>query len=195
VEHLLTSVGLGLLFVLIMLESAGIPLPGETALIAAGLLAAKGRYEIWEVIVIAAAAAIVGDNLGYWVARIWGLRLMDRFERLRRFGDRALPPAERFFKAHGGKTVFIGRFVAILRFTAAWMAGATKMDWWRFFFWNAAGGICWAVGVGLLAYYGGKAAADAFDRYGLIGAAVLAVVAVAGLVGLHIWRKRMIPED
>jgi len=195
VEHLLTSAGLGLLFVLIMLESAGIPLPGETALIAAGLLASKGRYEIWQVVVIAAAAAIIGDNLGYWAARKWGLRLLQKWEPLRRFSERALPAAEQFFRKHGGKTVFIGRFVAILRFTAAWLAGATRMPWWRFLLWNAAGGICWAAGVGLLAYYGGKAAAEAFDRYGLIGAGVLAVLTVAGLVGAHVWRKRMLPEE
>jgi membrane protein DedA with SNARE-associated domain len=194
-EHLLTSVGLGLLFALIMLESAGIPLPGETALIAASLLAARGRYEIWEVIVIAAAAAIIGDNLGYWAARMWGVRIASKWKLLASYRDRALPPAERFFEAHGGKTVFIARFVAILRFTVAWLAGITRMHWWKFFFWNAAGGICWAVGIALLAYYGGKAAADAFDRYGLIGAAVILVLIVAGLVGVHFWRKRMVSEE
>jgi len=177
-----------------MLESAGIPLPGETALIAAGLLAARGRFEIWAVIVIAALAAIIGDNLGYWAARRYGLRLVDRWPRLKRYSDRALPPAERFFKAHGGKTVFIARFVAILRFTAALLAGATRMPWWRFFFWNAAGGICWAIGVGFLAYYGGKAAAQAFDRYGLIGAAVIIGLLALGLVGAHLWRRRMVEE-
>jgi membrane protein DedA with SNARE-associated domain len=194
VESLLSSVGLGLLFVLIMLESAGIPLPGETALIAAGLLAAKGHFEIWEVIVVAAAAAIIGDNLGYWAARHYGLRLVDRWPRLKRYSDRALPPAERFFEAHGGKTVFIARFVAILRFTAALLAGATRMPWWRFFFWNAAGGICWATGVGLLAYYGGKAAAQAFDTYGLIGAGAVVGLIVLALVGAHVWRKRVVEE-
>jgi membrane protein DedA with SNARE-associated domain len=106
-----------------------------------------------------------------------------------------LPPAERFFEAHGGKTVFIGRFVAILRFTAAWLAGVTKMSWWRFLLWNAAGGICWAIGVSLLAFYGGKAAADAFDRYGLIGAGALIAAAVLVLVGFHIWRRRILPEQ
>jgi membrane protein DedA with SNARE-associated domain len=194
VEHLLTTVGLGLLFVLIMLESAGIPLPGETALIASGILSARGRFEIWQVIVIAAAAAIIGDNLGYWAARHYGLRLIDRWPRLKRYSDRALPPAERFFKAHGGKTVFIARFVAILRFTVAILAGATRMNWWRFFFWNAAGGICWATSVGLLSYFGGKAAAEAFDRYGLIGAGAIIGLIVLGLVGVHVWRKRVVEE-
>jgi membrane protein DedA with SNARE-associated domain len=194
VEHLLTSVGLGLLFVLVLLESAGIPLPGETALIAASLLAAQGRYQIWEVIVIAASAAIIGDNLGYWAAREWGTKIADRWKWVAKYRDRALPPAERFFKAHGGKTVFIARFIAILRFTIAWLAGLTRMHWWKFFAWNAAGGICWAVGVGLLAYYGGKAAADAFDKYGLIGAAVVIGVGILVAVGIHYWRKRVLPE-
>jgi membrane protein DedA with SNARE-associated domain len=193
-EHLLLSAGLGLLFLFVMLESAGIPLPGETALIAAAILAERGHYAIWEVIVIASAAAIIGDNGGYWVGRIWGRRLLKKWKRLDRFSRRVLPPAERFFEAHGGKTVFIARFVAILRFTAAWLAGVTKMEWWRFLLWNAAGGICWATGVGLLAFYGGKAAADAFDRYGLIGAGALIGAVLLVLVGIHIWRKRMLPE-
>jgi membrane protein DedA with SNARE-associated domain len=194
VEGLLTSAGLGLLFVLIMLESAGIPLPGETALIAAGILAERGHFEIWHVIVIAAAAAIIGDNGGYWVGRIWGRKLLTKWKRIERLSGRVLPPAERFFEAHGGKTVFIGRFVAILRFTAAWLAGVTRMDWWRFLLWNAAGGICWATGVGLLAYYGGKAAAEAFDRFGLIGAGAIVGLIVLALLGLHYWRKRVLPE-
>jgi membrane protein DedA with SNARE-associated domain len=194
-EHLLLSAGLPLLFVLIMLESAGTPLPGETALIAAAILASRGHYRIWEVVAVAAVAAIVGDNGGYWVGRIWGRKLLKRWRWLERFSERVLPPAERFFEAHGGKTVFIGRFVAILRFTAAWLAGVTKMSWWRFLLWNAAGGICWAIGVSLLAFYGGKAAADAFDRYGLIGAGALIAAAVLVLVGFHIWRRRILPEQ
>jgi membrane protein DedA with SNARE-associated domain len=193
-EQVLLSAGLWLLFLFVMLESAGIPLPGETALIAAAILAERGHYAIWEVIAIAAAAAIIGDNGGYWVGRIWGRKLLTRWKRLERFSERVLPPAEKFFQAHGGKTVFIGRFVAILRFTAAWLAGVTRMEWWRFLLWNAAGGICWATGVGLLAFYGGKAAADAFDRYGLIGAGAIVVAVLLLLLGIHIWRKRMLPE-
>jgi membrane protein DedA with SNARE-associated domain len=193
-EQVLLSAGLWLLFLFVMLESAGIPLPGETALIAAAILAERGHYAIWEVIAIAAAAAIIGDNGGYWVGRIWGRKLLTRWKRLEHFSERVLPPAEKFFQAHGGKTVFIGRFVAILRFTAAWLAGVTRMEWWRFLLWNAAGGICWATGVGLLAFYGGKAAADAFDRYGLIGAGAIVVAVLLLLLGIHIWRKRMLPE-
>src|SRR5438067_5421480 len=184
-EHLVETYGLGLLFVLIMLESAGIPLPGETALIGAGLLAARGKLDPVAVVAVAAAAAIVGDNGGYWVARRWGRQILARWKRVQRFADRVLPPSERFFEKHGGKTVFFARFIAILRFTAAWLAGLSKMSWWRFLFWNAAGGICWATGVGLLAYYTGHAAADAIDRYGYIAAGVIVVVVIVGFFGLR----------
>ena len=86
---------------------------------------------------------------------------------MRRYADRFLPEAERLMAKHGGKIVFFGRFVAILRFTAAWTAGIGRMPWWRFLFWNAAGGIAWATAVGLVSYYGGDAAADAIQRYGI----------------------------
>jgi len=190
-EHLVETYGLGLLFVLIMLESAGIPLPGETALIGAGLAASRGDLNIVWIIVVAAAAAIIGDNGGYWVARRWGREILGRWNRAQRFADRVLPPSERFFEKHGGKTVFFARFIAILRFTAAWLAGLSRMPWWRFLFWNAAGGIAWAVLVAVVAYVFGRAAADAIGRYGLLGAAAIVVVGVVALVGLKVWRNRV----
>src|SRR5207244_4738039 len=81
--------------------------------------------------------------------------------------ERALPPSERFFRRHGAKTVFLGRFVAILRVTAAWLAGISRMPWWQFLVWNAAGGICWAVLVAVVAYEFGRAAAHGVAHYGL----------------------------
>src|SRR2546430_1677400 len=123
-----------------MLESFGIPLPGETALIAFGVLASQGNYQIEWVIGVAALAAIVGDNLGYWVIGRWGgRRLFERWRLLRRYSERFLPRAEKIMERHGGKTVFFGRFIAFLRFSAAWLAGLGRMKWWRFFFWNATG--------------------------------------------------------
>jgi membrane protein DedA with SNARE-associated domain len=193
-EHLVETYGLGLLFVLIMAESAGIPLPGETALIGAGLLASQGKLDPVAVIAVAAAAAIIGDNGGYWVGRRWGRQILKKWKRVERFAERVIPPSERFFEKHGGKTVFFARFIAILRFTAAWLAGISRMPWWRFFFWNAAGGLTWAIGVTLLAYYGGKAAAEAFDRYGLIGAGAIVGAVVLVLGAIHVWRRRMLPE-
>ena len=187
----LHSAGLPLLFLFVALESAGIPLPGETALITASILSSQHKFpHIYWVILVAAAAAILGDNGGYWAARLGAMGLIRRSQRLSRFADRVLPPSERFFQKHGGKTVFFARFIAILRFTAAWLAGLSKMSWWRFLLWNAAGGIGWAVGFGLLAYYAGHAAADAIDRYGYIAAGVIVAAIIAGFFGLRYWRKR-----
>jgi membrane protein DedA with SNARE-associated domain len=192
VTHFFTHHGLPLLFLVVMLESFGVPLPGETALIAFGVLASQGNYAIEWVIVVAAAAAIVGDNLGYWVIGRWGGRaLFRRWKWLSRYADRTLPPAERLMARHGGKVVFFGRFVTLLRYTAAWIAGIARMDWWKFLVWNAAGGICWATGVGLVAYYAGNAAADAIQRYGLYAAAVI-VVALAGFWFVtHLLKRRL----
>jgi membrane protein DedA with SNARE-associated domain len=184
--------GLFILFLLIAAESSGVPLPGETALIAGGVLASRGDLDIVAVIVVAAAAAIVGDNVGYWIGRIGGRKLLKRWPWLERHASRVLPWAERFFRRHGGKTVFFGRFFAVLRVTAAWLAGVSKMHWWQFFLWNAAGGICWAVLVGLVAYYAGHAAAEAINRYGLIAGGVIVVLLALGAAALHFWRRRML---
>ena len=192
VTHFFTHHGLPLLFVVIMLESFGIPLPGETALIAFGILASQGNYNVAAVIAVAATAAIVGDNLGYWlIGRLGGRALFKRWSWLSRWADSVLPRAERIMKRHGGKTVFFGRFIALLRFTAAWVAGLGRMPWWRFLFWNALGGIVWATAVALVAYYGGQAAADAISRYGLFAAAGIAALAVLVFIGLHYGRKRL----
>ena len=190
--HFFTHHGLPLLFVVIMLESFGVPLPGETALVFFGVLASQGNYSIAVVIAVAAVAAIVGDNLGYWLIGRWGGRaLFRKWAWLERYAEKVIPRAERIMKRHGGKTVFFGRFVAILRFTAAWLAGLGEMPWWRFLFWNAAGGICWATAVGLVAYYSGHAAADAIQRYGIYAAAAIAVVLVIGFLAVHVGKKRL----
>jgi undecaprenyl-diphosphatase len=121
--------------------------------------------------------------------------LLLRSARLRRYCERVLPPAERFFERHGGKAVFFARFFGGLRVTGAWMAGITRMDWWRFLLWNAAGGIVWAVGVGLLAYYAGKAAADAIARYGVYAAIAGGIAVVLVIAALHVWRRRVVEES
>jgi undecaprenyl-diphosphatase len=92
---------------------------------------------------------------------------------------------------HGGKTVFFGRFVSILRYTVAWVAGLARMPWWRFLFWNAAGGIVWATAVGLIAYYAGQAAATAIQRYGLYAGIAIAVVLIVGWLVVRYTRGRV----
>jgi len=192
VTQLLISHGLILLFALVALESTGVPLPGEAALITAAGLSERGHYPIASVIAVAATAAILGDNLGYWIGRKGGRGLLKRWSLLDRFAKRVLPASEKFFDRHGAKTVFFGRFVAVLRITAAWLAGVGKMPWWRFFAFNAAGGIVWATSVSLIAYFFGKAAADAIARYGALGAGAAVVVVLLVLGGVHVWRKRVL---
>jgi membrane protein DedA with SNARE-associated domain len=190
--HFVTEHGLPLLFAVVLIESFGVPLPGEAALIAFAVLASQGHYAIGAVIAVAAAAAIVGDNLGYWVVGRWGgTALFNRWGWLRRYSQHALGRAEGVMARHGGKTVFIGRFVSVLRYTVAWLAGLTRMEPWRFLFWNAAGGVAWAVSVGLVAYYGGQALADAIQRDGLYAAAGLAAVLILVASVIYLGRRRL----
>jgi membrane protein DedA with SNARE-associated domain len=194
-QSLVRDYGLFILFVLIAMESAGIPLPGETALAAAGVLASHGDMSIVAVITVAAVAAIIGDNVGYWVGRLGGRKLLQKSSLVDRHASRVLPWSERFFQRHGGKTIFLARFVAVLRVTAAWIAGISKMHWWQFFLWNAAGGIVWAVAVGLVAYYVGEAAAAAIGRWGLIAGAAIFVLLVAGALVFRFIRRRMLGAE
>ena len=188
--HFITEHGLPLMFAVVMIESFGIPLPGETALILFGVLASEGHYNIVEVIAVAAGGAIVGDNLGYFlIGRVGGRRLFERWGWLKKYSDRVLPRAEELIAKHGGKVVFFGRFVTVLRYTAAWAAGLGLMHWRKFLLWNAAGGICWATLVGLVAYYGGKSAADAIARYGLYAAGVIILALIALYVAHHYGRR------
>jgi len=171
---LFTHHGLPLLFAAVAVESLGIPVPGETALVAFGVLASQGHYPIAVVIAIAAAAAIVGDNLGFWlIGRHGGRALITRYAWVERRRRHALPRTEAVVARYGGRAAFFGRFVSVLRETVAWMAGLAGMSRGRFLFWNASGGIVWATGVGLLAYFGGKTLADTIGRYGLYSGAVI----------------------
>jgi membrane protein DedA with SNARE-associated domain len=182
-----SSVGYLALFLLVGGESAGLVIPGETALIAAGVLASQGHLSIELVIVIAAVAAIIGDNIGYVLGRS-GIRtlLVAPTGPLVRHRADFVERGEAFFQRHGAKTVFFGRWLPVLRFTAAWLAGAHKMDWRRFFLWNALGGICWATSVGLAAYALGSAAKEVVAY---VGFAAVAAVLAAGL-GFYLWRRR-----
>jgi membrane protein DedA with SNARE-associated domain len=182
VTQFLTEYGLPLLAIVIMLESFGVPVPGETALITFAVLASQGRYDIRGVIAVAAAAAVVGDNLGYWlIGRLGGRALLGRWPWLRRYSDRVLPRAEALMARHGGTTVFFGRFISVLRTTVAWIAGLSRMNWWKFLFWNAAGGTVWATTVALTTYYLGRAAATDLQRYDLYAGLIVSggIVALA----------------
>jgi membrane protein DedA with SNARE-associated domain len=184
-----SHVGYPLLFLLVMAESSGVPIPGETALIAAALLASQGKLKIELVIAVAAAGAIVGDNIGYVIGRKGGRWLLERPGRFRRQRRQVLLTGEPFFERHGPKAVFFGRFVLGLRVWASWLAGATRMHWRSFVFWNACGGICWATAVGLVAYFLGNSASNAIQAFGLYGLAAF-LFAVGGMLFAHRRHRR-----
>jgi membrane-associated protein len=189
VDHLVEVAGYPLLFVLVMAESSGMPIPGETALITAAVLASRGKLQIEWVIALAACAAIVGDNIGYVIGRKGGGLLLGRPRRFHRQRLDVLRIGEPFFQRHGPKAVFFGRFVLGLRVWASWLAGATRMHWRSFVLWNALGGICWATGIGLLAYFLGNSAGNTIEAFGIYGL-VAAVLAVLGGFVLHRRSKR-----
>jgi membrane protein DedA with SNARE-associated domain len=183
-------VGLPVMALLIAGESMGVPLPGETALIAAAILAGRGHFDIAVVIALAATAAIVGDNVGYLIGRRGGRALLLRHPRLRDHGERMLAMGEPFFARHGAKAVFLGRWFAGLRIAAAWLAGINRMRWPSFLFWNASGGICWAVSVGVLAYLLGHSAERVLKTAGVVGAGGIVVGGIAGVLYLRLRRRR-----
>ena len=184
VNHLVQVAGYPLLFVLVMSESGGVPIPGETALIAAAVLASQGKLQIELVILIAIAGAIVGDNIGYVIGRKGGRWLLERPGAFRRQRQEVLRIGEPFFEDHGPKAVFFGRFLLGLRVWASWLAGATRMHWRSFALWNALGGITWATAVGLIAYFLGHSASNAIEAFGIYGLVAVALAIVGGLL-LH----------
>jgi membrane-associated protein len=189
VEEWVRVAGYPLLFAIVMSESSGVPVPGETALITASILASKGKLQIELVIPLAAAAAIVGDNIGYLIGRKGGRWALERPGRFHRERLRVLETGEPFFERHGPKAVFFGRFILGLRVWASWLAGATRMHWSSFLLWNALGGICWATAIGLLSYYLGHAAGDLVTTFGLYGLAA-AVLAIGGAYFIHRRNRR-----
>ena len=195
---LLHSYGYVLVFVVVGLESLGIPVPGETVLLAAAALAAAGHMNIAIVIAVAAAGAILGDNAGYWIGRKGGIALVRRYGRVLRLTDARLAKVHQYFERHGAKTVFFGRFIALLRTWAALFAGVGEMPYAEFTIFNATGGVVWACAIGALGYLFGR---NLHKLEALIGDAswALAVAVVLALAVVWLWRRhrarRMPPAD
>jgi membrane-associated protein len=182
------NLGYPTLVLLVMLESGGVPLPGETALITAAVLASQHRLQIALVIALAAAAAIVGDNAGYVIGRKGGRWLLLRPGPFARHRARVLEAGEPFFARHGSKAVFVGRWILGLRTWASWLAGASRMPWRSFLLWNAAGGISWATTIGLVAYYAGHSTTGTIALFGVAG--LTSALAAPGVLLAHQRRRR-----
>ena len=191
------NLGLPVLGLLVGIEALGVPLPGETAVIFAGLAASQGRLSIVAVIVVAAAGAIIGDNIGFMIGRRGGRALLERPGRFAEERRRVLEIGDPFFKRHGPKAVFLGRWITGLRVWTSWLAGASDMRWPTFMVWNALGGIAWATSVALAAYYGGTGVEKVFSKIGLYGGIAAAVVAVLALLYVvrRLKQRRAAPRE
>ena len=145
---LISAHGYWIVAIIVAVESMGIPAPGETALVTAAIFAGTThRLDIVWVILAAAVGAIVGDNIGYMLGRRFGYSLLLRYGKLVRIDEKRIKLGQYLFRRHGGKVVFFGRFIALLRAAAAVLAGTNCMDWRRFLFFNASGGVLWAAGI------------------------------------------------
>src|SRR3954468_639868 len=158
IPALIASYGYGLILAMVMLERLGLPLPGETTLITASIYAgATHDLTLAGIIMAAVAGAVTGDNAGFWIGEKVGTRLLIRFGPPLHITPAKIKLGQYLFLRHGGKVVFFGRFVAVLRALAALLAGINHMDWRRFLFFNATGGVVWAAVFGLGGYYFGHA--------------------------------------
>ncbi len=183
VPRLLSTYGYWGIAIAVGLESMGMPVPGETVLIAAAVYAATTHHlNIGLVITGAAAGAILGDNIGFWIGRELGFRILLRYGRYVGLNEGRLKLGQYLFLRHGGKVVFFGRFIAVLRTLAALLAGANRMRWPRFLFFNAAGGVAWAAGYGIIAYMLGSAAQQLLGEIALVAVAVAVIVITAAVV-------------
>jgi membrane protein DedA with SNARE-associated domain len=185
-ESLFAGHGYLIMAVLIGGESAGLPLPGETSLLAGAVEAQRGVMYLPWVVAVAAAAAMIGDNVGYWVGRRVGRPTLVKYGHFVRMRDRQIRVLDYFYAHHGAKTVFFGRWVTLLRVGAAVFAGASRMPWRSFLLWNALGSIVWAVGVGLMGYFFWASIGAVKGVFGYVGAAALIATMIGGF---FLWRR------
>ena len=194
-DHLLAHYGYGLVGTVVMLESMGAPLPGESLLIGAALYcAATHRLDIGWVIAVAIAGAVMGDNFGYLIGRRVGFPLLARWGRRIGLTEDRLTLGRYLFRRHGGKVVFFGRFIAVLRTFAALLAGANRMPWPSFLFYNALGGIGWAGGYTLAAFLIGSRIERISGPLG-IGLGIVAGLVVGVVVVFLKRNEKRLTED
>ncbi len=195
ISHLLAIYGYWAVLVFVAIESTGIPFPGETMLLAASIYAGTSHnLNIILVIAAAAAGAIIGDNFGYFIGREGGYRIVRRYGKYIRLDERKLKLGQYLFLRHGGKVVFFGRFVSVLRAWAAFLAGVNRMDWPRFFFFNATGGILWATIYGTAGYILGNNVHRIAGPVGIGAGVAAAIIIIAFLVFLKRNEKRLEEE-
>jgi len=183
IKPLVVQHGYLAVFCIVAMESAGIPLPGETALVLAAMFSgATGLLDIKIIIALAALAAILGDNVGFWAGRCFGLPLLLRHGAKLGLTDDRIKLGQYMFDNHGAKIVFFGRFIAVLRIFAAFLAGVNRYRWSQFLFYNATGAVVWALAFGI----GGYAFGDAFEHVAGPLSKIILGLAIVG-IGFGWW--------
>jgi membrane protein DedA with SNARE-associated domain len=185
--HLIGQYGYLVVFFGVMLESAGVPLPGEAILITAGALVHRGVLDLGDTLLFGILGAVIGDQMGYWVGRLGGRPFALRWGRYAFITPERLGHAEAFFARHGGRAVFLARFVTGLRVFGALVAGTSRMPWVRFALYNALGGTVWATAAVLLGYFL-WASISLVEHW--VGRASLVLVAALALALLLRWTYR-----
>lgn len=199
ISSFLDTFGYIAVFLFIGIESTGIPFPGETMLVAASVYAAQG-CSLQEPFVILACilGATTGDNIGFWVGRTGGRGLISKYGKYVRLNESHLAGAERYFQKYGGATVFFGRFLAILRAWAAFLAGVNRMDPTRFFIYNLSGAVLWSTTFGLIGYGLGKNLGklqQVITTLGTVGVIIVVLIVAIGVVALVASRRRRHPHQ
>ena len=198
-EELINTWGYGVVFAAMVLESAGLPLPGETVTLLGGYAAGSGHLNLAGVIAAASSGAMVGDSIGYWVGRRAGWPLLLRVGRWLRQSPEQMETLRLQFLNHAGKSVLLGRFVAVLRVLAGPMAGAVGMPYGRFLVCNCTGAVLWATTMVSLAWLGGRwipfqRMVEGVLEFG-IGALVLVAMIVAVPKLLSWWESRLLDRS
>ena len=194
-EGLVYQYGYTAIFLCILLESIGLPLPGESLLIATALYAASThKLNIFIIVPLAAAGAICGDQIGYVLGRSIGYRMLARWGRKIGLTDERLELGRFLFRKYGGGVVFLGRFIAILRTLAAALAGANRMPWHTFLLWNALGGIVWTCLYGFGAYALGDAAKRISGPIGIAMAVIGAIILLAVIIFINRNKTRLMHD-
>jgi membrane protein DedA with SNARE-associated domain len=194
-NQLISAYGYWAIMLFVGVESIGIPFPGETMLLAAAIYAGTTHnLDIALVIVAASTGAVLGDNIGYWFGREFGYELLLRYGRYFHFDQTKMKLGMYLFREHGGKVVFIGRFVAVLRAFAALLAGINQMEWRRFLLFNVAGGVVWATVIGTAGYNLGKQARHLLGTAGIIILVVASVLLLASFIAIRRNQRRLEAE-
>jgi membrane protein DedA with SNARE-associated domain len=187
--------GYWVVFFGVMLENAGVPVPGETILLAAGFFAAQGHFHLWEVMTIAALGAVLGDNAGYWIGHRLGRVTLERYGRYVGLTHARVLHMDRFFTAHGNKTILVARFITGLRVFAALLAGAARMTWKTFAIYNMLGAVLWSVAISLAGFFFGRSW-NVLEHWirgaGLIALGIVVTIAIS--IGINRRRKEKLEE-